>query len=181
MKSRFTLLTLCIGTTVLATGCNVGVESHPTTYECYWETPAQQAYVCDFHAASEDGTIETSRDILTQIAEAEQKALNQDARYYASKFNLTEKRGMKLAKTIRDFHAIQSRSDRDVADFAERLYGVNPSKIATAVGLAQVGENEELNSLVAEAAQNFETTPATMKQIIQTLHGKALEQQGIRF
>jgi hypothetical protein len=36
------------------------------------------------------------------------------------------------------------------------------------------------DSLVEEAAKNFETTPENMKNLLKALHGKALEQQGIK-
>jgi hypothetical protein len=66
-----------------------------------------------------------------------------------------------------------------LADFARRLYGVDPSEIVAAVGSAQAGNSAKLNSLVEEAASNFGTTTTTMKEIVKTLHGKALAEQGI--
>ena len=88
---------------------------------------------------------------------------------------------MKIAKTVNDYNAIQNRSDSDVADFAQRLYGVNPSKIASASSAAQLGDNTQLNAVVAEAAKNFNTSADNMKSVVKSLHGKMLEQQGISF
>jgi hypothetical protein len=160
-------------------GCTTTV-SGPTAYQdCYYDYYGY--YTCDYYYYNGDGTTDTSRDMITDIAQAEQQKLDTQAKHYANKFSLSEEQGMKIAKTINDFNAVKNRSDADVADFAQRLYGVNPAKIVAAAGKAQAGDNTELNSVVAEAAKNFNTTSDNMKSIVKTLHGKMLEQQGIRF
>ena len=67
-----------------------------------------------------------------------------------------------------------------MADFARRLYGLNPSEIVSAVGAAQAGNSAQLNSLVDQAAANFGVKSDKMKSIVKTFHGKALEAQGVR-
>jgi hypothetical protein len=151
----------------------------PTYYNnCYYNYYGY--YVCDSYYYNGDGSTETSRDVITNIAQTEQEMLANQAKHYASKFSLSEEQGLKIAKTINDFNAVQSRSDQDVADFAQRLYGVNPSQIVSAAGAAQAGDNTQLNGLVSEASKNFNTTPENMKKIVKSLHGKMLEQQGIQ-
>jgi hypothetical protein len=138
-------------------------------------------YVCDYYYYNADGTTDTSRDVITDVANADEERVAAVAKHYAEKFNLSDEQGLKLARTVTDYQTLQNRTEQDLADFAQRLYGVNPAEIVSAVSSAQVGDASKLNSLVTEAAQNFNTTPDNMKEIIKNLHGKALEEQGVRF
>jgi ATPase subunit of ABC transporter with duplicated ATPase domains len=179
MIKKITLSLIGVSMAVAGSACTTYV-SGPTYYnDCYYDYYGN--YVCDTYYYNGDGTTDTSRDVITNIAQAEQQKLEAQAKHYADKFSLSVDQGMKIAKTIADFNAVQNRSDADVADFAQRLYGVNPTDIVAAVGKAQAGDNTQLNGLVAEAAKNFNTTADNMKNIVKTLHGKMLEQQGIRF
>lgn len=162
------------------TGCYTYVSSPYYTEDCYYDYYGY--YVCDVYYYNGDGTTDsTSKDEITNIAQAEEAKLAIAGKHYAEKFSLSVEQGTKIAKTLNDFKAIENRSDADVADFAQRLYGVNPTSIVAAVGKAQAGDNSQLNDVVAEAAKNFNTTQDNMKNIVKTMHGKALEQQGIHF
>ncbi len=114
-----------------------------------------------------------------KLADREAHVLAKTAEVYAEKFTLSNDQAMKIAKNVKDFAALQDRSSEDVADFAEKLYGVNPNKVASAVAGAMVGNNAELNEVISQAAQNFQTSEQTMKAIVNELHGKALEENGI--
>lgn len=163
----------------LASACHDGPELRPHHTDCSYVGGFEY---CETHYYDADGSLESvSRDVITDLARKEEQVLQGQARHYAEKFSLSEEQGLKIAKTVHDYNALQTRSDRDVADFAERLYGVNPGQIVAAAGKAQAGDNSQLNGLVAEAAKNFNTTPENMKSVVKTLHGKILEQQGIRF
>ena len=85
----------------------------------------------------------------------------------------------KVAKNVSDFSALADRSEADIADFATKLYGVNPSEIILAVGEAQVGNNAELDSVIEKASSNLGASSESMKAIVKELHGKALEANGI--
>jgi hypothetical protein len=74
---------------------------------------------------------------------------------------------------------LRSRTEQDLADFSQRLYGVNPNEIATAVTQNQLGNREAMNELIDRAAQHFGTDAATMKAVIQDLHGRALRDAGV--
>ena len=136
--------------------------------DCYWEYYNQ------------DGSLAQELDISGEIADREAFVLEKTAGVYAEKFSLSNDQAMKIAKNVKDFEALQDRSAEDVADFAQKLYGVNPSEIAGAVANAQVGNNAELESVIGEAAQNFKTNKETMKAIVNELHGRALEANGIQ-
>ncbi len=179
MKLKSVSLALALVSSSLLSACYVETYSPSYYYDCYYDYWG--FYVCDTYYYNGDGTQETSRDMVTDIAQTEAQLLKAQAKHYASKFSLSEEQGAKIAKTVSDFNAIKDRSEKDLADFAQRLYGVNPSSIVSAVGAAQVGYNAQLNSLVNEAAKNFNTTSDNMKSIVKSLHGKMLESQGIRF
>ncbi|MBG59220.1 MAG: hypothetical protein CMJ16_02055 [Peredibacter sp.] len=135
--------------------------------DCYWEY------------YNEDGSLAQELDMSEKLADREAHVLAKTAEVYAEKFTLSNDQAMKIAKNVKDFAALQDRSSEDVADFAEKLYGVNPNKVASAVAGAMVGNNAELNEVISQAAQNFQTSEQTMKAIVNELHGKALEENGI--
>lgn len=179
MIKKMSLALVAASMAVASTGCYT-YTSGPSYYQdCYYDYYGY--YYCDTYYYNGDGTTDVSKDITTDIAQVEQAKLDNAAKHYASKFSLSAEQGMKIAKTIADFNTVQNRSDSDVSDFAQRLYGVNPAEIASAVGQAQAGNNAKLNEVVASAAKNFNTSSDNMKSIVKTLHGTMLEKNGIRF
>ena len=135
--------------------------------ECYWEYYNQ------------DGSVAKELDMVAEVADKEQVVLEKTASKFAEKYNLSADQGMKIAKNIADYKALQDRSESDIADFAQKLYGVNPSEVISAVSSAQVGKNAELEAVIKKAAENFNTSEANMRGIVKDLHGKALEESGI--
>lgn len=170
-------LVLGSGFLITLSGC---YQSTPSRTECQVRFEGDEKTYCDTVYYRTDGSVESvSRDLITDIAQAEEIVLNSQGRHYSDKFELSAEQGLKIARTIRDFNQVQKRTDADLADFAQRLYGVEPSRIVSAVGRAQAGEPASLDSLVNEAAQRFETTPGNMKRIVRELHGKLLSEQGV--
>ncbi len=121
----------------------------------------------------------TGRDVVTNVAVAEEKALQSAGSYYASKFGLADDQGLKIARTLNDFATLQSRSEQDVADFTQRLYGVNFSTLKPALDAAAVGNATPLEGVINQAAQNFGTSPESMRGVIKSLHSKLLDDAGI--
>jgi hypothetical protein len=134
--------------------------------ECYWEYYNQ------------DGTL-LEKDMVAEVADKEALLLEKLTGVYAEKFSLSNEAAAKVAKNVKDFSALSNRSADDIADFAERLYGVNPTEIISAVSSAQVGNNAELDSVIEKASVNLGSNNAQMKALIKELHGKALEANGI--
>lgn len=179
MVSRWLLPVAALSMVVVTQGCYWGASYYPQTYTyCYYDYWGY--YVCEYNYYNGDGSTDQGKDIVASASNAEEAALFSAARHYATKFSLSDEQGMKVARTLRDFSAVQERSEQDIADFAQRLYGVDPTRIASAVAKAQAGNHAELNAVVGEAAQRFETTTENMKEMIKTLHGKALTDQGIQ-
>ena len=117
--------------------------------------------------------------MVSEVADQEAVLLEKLTGVYAEKFALSTEAAAKVAKNAKDFSALTERSAEDIADFAERLYGVNPSEIVSAISSAQVGNNAELESVIEKASVNLGTDNAQTKALIQELHGKALEANGI--
>lgn len=136
--------------------------------ECYWEY------------YNTDGTL-LEKDMVSEVADKEALLLEKLTNVYAEKFSLSTDAASKVAKNVQDFTALSERSAEDIADFAQKLYGVNPSEIVSAVSNAQVGNNAELDAVIEKAGANLGTTKAQTKALIQELHGKALEANGIQF
>lgn len=136
--------------------------------ECYWEY---------YNVAGEIESREL--DITSDAADIETVKLERMAVHYGEKFDLSSEQAMKVARNVKDFSALEDRTSEDYADYAEKLYGVNPDSIVSAVGKAQVGQNAELDALISEAAINFETSAENTRELIKELHGNALEANGI--
>jgi hypothetical protein len=135
--------------------------------ECYWE----------YYNA--DGSVKKELDMTAEVADKEQVILDKTAEKYAEKFGLSYDNAFKVAKQAADLSKIEARSAADLADFAQKLYGVSPDKIISAVAKAQVGQNEALDAVIDEAAQNFNADRDNMKDMIKFLHGNALSDSGI--
>lgn len=133
----------------------------------------------DGQALNKDSAFATGRDVVTDVALAEEKALEAAGVYYARKFGLAEDQGMKLAKTLNDFSTLQERSEQDIADFTKRLYGVDFNGLKPALDSAAMGNNSKLETVITDAAVGFGTTPENMRGMIKSLHGKLLKEAGI--
>lgn len=166
-------------------GCNGGSSStyyQPDYhYNCYSVYDSWGYYLYDeclweyYNVAGE--MVKSELDIVAEVSDIEAFKLERMAVHYAEKFSLSTEEGMKVAKNVKDLSALEDRTETDLADFAQKLYGVNPSDVISAVGKAQVGQNTELEALVDSI--NFETSSANKKALIKELHGNALKANGI--
>lgn len=154
----FALLSL----TISLTGCMRSWGCLAATYECY---------------SSVEGA--ASRDILTGLAEEDERSAEEAGREFAARHSLSDEQGMRAVRITRDFAQLQTRSAADLEDFSRRLYGVNPAEVVSALHEGQMGNREKMNELVEQAAAHFGTTPQIMKEVIQDLHGEALRESGV--
>lgn len=162
----------CSSSTTVSTG---------PVWECYPVYDYWGVYLydeCDYFYYNADGS-SIDLDIVGEAADVETAVLEKTASIYAEKFSLSTDQAMKVAKNVKDFNALSERTESDIADFAQKLYGVNPSEVVSAVASAQVGLNADLDAVIEKAAQNFNTSTDNMKAIVKELHGKALEESGI--
>ncbi len=144
------------------------------THKCYQEQNAYGQYYleCNTYYNSFDQTILVERDIAEEVSDIEGAIVASKASFYEKRFTLSADAAYRLAKLTEDFKMIQERSMEDVADYAQRLYGVNPNKIIEAIANAQVGDNTKLDEVISEGARNFGTTDETMRAVVNHLHFK---------
>ena len=180
MKNRVAKLVAVLAMTVGFASCEVTVGG--SYYDCvdyydYWGWYSHTE--CGYYYYNTDGTQSFELDMVSDVAVKETIALEKTASIYAEKFSLSSEKAMQIAKNVKDLNTLEDRSAADLADFAQRLYGVNPSQVVDAVASAQVGNSAELDAVISTAAENFNTDTETMKAIVKELHGQALQANGI--
>jgi hypothetical protein len=188
MKKAFLNMSVLLGLLTALVSCDTTVSSggggyyEPDwNYNCYAQYDYWGYYLyddCYWEFYNQDGSL-LERDMVSNVADKEAVLLTKLTNVYAEKFALSTEAASKVAKNIADFTALEDRSSADLADFAQKLYGVNPSEIVSAMSSAQVGNNTELDLVIDQASVNLGTSASNMKAIVKELHGKALEASGI--
>ncbi len=143
---------------------------------CEWTGPYCGPSGCGPYYSA-DG--QTSRDLLTGLDMYDEAEMEARAARISARYLLTDEQGLRLSRSVRDFTLLENRSDADLADFSLRLYGVSPAAIIAAAAEAQLGNAQELQRLIAQAAEHFGTDPATMREIVGDLHSGLLFYAGI--
>jgi hypothetical protein len=183
MKTALTKLLAMLFLVTSFASCNVTVEP----YEPYWHYNCYPVYDywgyymyddCYYEYYNQNGDV-VGKDLVADVADKEAVLLERLTSDYAEKYSLSNEAAQKVAKNLTDFSVLSTRSAEDIADFSQKLYGVNPSEIISAVGEAQVGNNTELESVIEKASSSLGATAEQTKAIIKELHGKALEENGI--
>jgi len=172
----------CNPTTTVSTGDYTPTPYYTCEYQnvYIWEmNQYSYQYVCFWVYYSQDGVESHELDLAANISDSETLKLQNNAEYYANSFGLSLENATKIAKQVLDLNALEDRSLEDLSDFAERLYGVNTSKIIEAISLSQVGQSNELDLLIENSAQKFDISESNMRGLIKELHGKALKANGI--
>jgi hypothetical protein len=186
MKKTFLNMLVLLGLFMGLVSCD-GTTVSTTPYEPSWHYNCYPQYDywgyylyddCYWEFYNQDGSL-LERDMVSNVADTEALLLDKLTNVYADKFSLSTEAASKVAKNISDFSALSDRSEADLADFAQKLYGVNPTEIVSAMSSAQVGNNTDLDLVIDQASQNLGTNSANMKAIVKELHGKALEASGI--
>lgn len=185
MKKAFLSLVALVAMSTSLVSCNgsVSVGYQPGWhYNCYAVYDYWGYYLydeCYDEYYNADGSMTQELDLTAEVADREAFVLDKTASVYAEKFSLSNDQAMKIAKNVKDFAALSERTESDISEFAQKLYGINPSQVVSAVASAQVGMNAELDAVIEEAAANFNTSSENMKAIVKELHGRALEESGI--
>jgi hypothetical protein len=121
----------------------------------------------------------STRDILTEIDQSDEEALQSRAQSFTEQYFLSEEQALGLAQAVRDYTQLRERTAQDLEEFALRVYGINSFEIAQALGQAQLGNPVPLNDLIEKSAQHFGTSASTMRALVDELHGQALRDHGI--
>lgn len=130
-------------------------------------------------ALNEGNEVSDGFDVITDVALANKKRAQAAGHYFAQKFSLSEDQGARVAKTLNDFVMLKKRTTQDMADFTQRLYGVDFGKVLSAVDELKAGNQAGMSELIDTAAGTLNATPEATKELIQELHGHLLKEQGI--
>lgn len=150
--------------------------------DCYWVYDigyGEWNYHCDWVYYNSQGEREEI-DIASDIADKNEATQILMAQNYQNNFSLSQESALKMAKVVFDYNKLSERTEQDIADFAQRLYGVNPNEIIEAISNAQVGQYQKLNEVIEKASNHLNTNTYKTKKIIRYLHGQALEENGIQ-
>jgi len=109
------------------------------------------------------------RDMVRDVAQAEAKIVEKAGQDVAAKYNLSVSRGIQIARTLNDWSKIgkqRAKTEKDFAEFSQKLYGVDYTRVQKAVLNALNGDKAEMKATVADAAKNWGTNEETMKQVL---------------
>ncbi len=113
------------------------------------------------------------RDLIAAISENEEAMIQKAGLRLAERFSLEDKVAVKVARTLNDWALLgfsRERTAADLADFTQRLYGIDFNRVGSALTKAALGDESEISTLVNEAAVNWKTTPENMREILDTFH-----------
>jgi hypothetical protein len=112
-----------------------------------------------------------SRDLLGQAADLEAAAVDASGKTLAGKFALADDRAIEIARTLNDWAVLgksRSRTGKDVADFSQKLYGVNLDSAKSALAEAAQGKLDDLTAVNKQVAAYWGTNPETSQAILST-------------
>ncbi|MBS1963679.1 MAG: hypothetical protein JST04_15800 [Bdellovibrionales bacterium] len=109
------------------------------------------------------------RDMVRDVAKAESKIVEKAGKDLAAKYNLSVSKGVQIARTLNDWAKIgkqRAKTEKDFAEFSQKLYGVDYTRVKKAVLSAMNGDKADMKATVADAAKNWGTNEETMKQVL---------------
>lgn len=135
------------------------------------------------NALNEEGE-EESLDLIGKVAEKEKQVVTAAGKQFASRFALAEATGVSIAKTLNDWATLskkekRSRTEQDIADFSQRLYGVSLDKTKIALDSAKKGDFSAIERVNADVATYWGTSPETSKAILKGWYKQQLAEYGI--
>jgi hypothetical protein len=150
----------------------------PETYTG-WAWESNNGILYDDFGDALNNTDGQGRDFAADVAQAEKNVVKTAGDYFAAKYGLDAATGQRVARVLKDWATIgkdRARTEKDIADFTQRLYGLDFNKVKNALAEAQKGDLKAIDGLVDEAATNWATTPETMKEILKTWYGNQINQ-----
>jgi hypothetical protein len=142
-----------------------------------WKSPNGILYN-DFGTAL-NNTDGQGRDFSADVAQQEQNVVKSAGEFFAAKYGLDNDTALKAARVLKDWAYLgkdRARTEQDIADFTQRLYGLDFNKVKGALAEAQKGNKAGLQELVNETATNWSSTPETVTAILKTWYGSQMNQ-----
>lgn len=114
------------------------------------------------------------RDVIGSVAAAELEIVEEAGKQFAERHSLSLEKGIQVARALHDWANLgkeRAKTDADLAEFSEKLYGIDYSQVKAALEEAARGNEEAMRETVSLAAQNWGTSPETMKEILKNWYG----------
>jgi hypothetical protein len=139
----------------------------------------------DLGYALNSGEDRDSRDMIGDVAAAEQAVVSKAGKDFAAKYALSEDAGVSIARTLNDWATLskkekRARTEQDVADFSKRLYGVSVDKAQAALDAAKKGDQSGVLQINTDVATYWGTSPETSKAILKTWYKDQLAEAGVK-
>lgn len=109
------------------------------------------------------------RDVVADVAKQEEDIVLTAGKDFAARYSLSEEKGVQIARSLNEWAKLgkeRAKTDADLAEFSQKLYGVDYSQVKAALEAAVAGNNEALKATVAEAAKNWGTSEENMKDVL---------------
>lgn len=121
---------------------------------------------------------ESGRDLVADVAAAEDRQALEAGRAFSLKYTLSEETGIRIARTLSDWATLsrrlrRARTDDDIADFCRRLYGVSAESAMAAISAARHGDPGPALDLNREIASYWGTTPETSAEVLRAWYRRA--------
>jgi hypothetical protein len=120
--------------------------------------------------AVNEGASEMSKDLLTVVGNREEDVIQKAGKSWAAKYNLDATTGVKVARALNDWNKIvktRERTEADLNNFTKRALGLKLNDLKSA---SESQNQAQMDSLVEQAAQNWNTSPENMKTILKTIY-----------
>lgn len=131
-----------------------------------WISPTGIIYDDYGNALNEEQN--AGKDIVGDVAVKEESVITAAGKKFAARYELDEQTGIRVARVLNDWATLgksRARTEADTADFAKRLYGIEMNEIKIALEEAKAGNTDVLDDTVSKAANNWNTSPETFKEI----------------
>jgi hypothetical protein len=126
------------------------------------------------------GNPSSGRDTVAEVGEQEAARITTAGKNFSAKFHLSEATGLNVAKAFYDFKELskkRTRTEADVKLFTQRMYGLEMSRITSAINEMEKGNLGPMNSAIEDAADHWGTTPENMKEVLKDWYKDYLPKQ----
>jgi hypothetical protein len=113
-----------------------------------------------------------SDDKMDQASDQEAQIIQIAGESFAERFTLQSSRGVQIAQTLNAWATLtrdrksRTRTEQDVAEFSQRLFGIDVAQAKVALTLAEQGNLSQARELNAQIAKHWETSSATSARIL---------------
>ena len=140
-----------------------------------WNSPTGIIY--DEFGNALNNTDGQGRDFAGDVGKAERNVVAKAGEFFAAKYHLSSEVGVKVARALNDWANVgkkRARTEADIAAFTNRVYGVDFNKLTGALEEAMTGNKANLEAVIQDSAQNWSTTPETLKEILKDWYGNQI-------